>query len=202
MAPVRELRLSRGSIHPGGATPHIKDAFGPRTQNTSREWAGTPIPDTVSIPEFKSFDQSEDTVPEDTSGGIPTLEKNNDRDSLFFRDGKRRIDLIIVYEEDDIDLGVLSEIETIRMETRRQFNKNLEKEGLELELESKQASYDQKTYFLKVHVPWKVLTRYAEVMNMKMPIKSFKRLFRADSPPSSGRIMSKDDKKRPPVTNK
>ncbi|CAH1390645.1 unnamed protein product [Nezara viridula] len=173
MAPVRELRLSRGSIHPGGATPHIKDAFGPRTQNTSREWAGTPIPDTVSIPEFKSFDQSEDTVPEDTSGGIPTLEKNNDRDSLFFRDGKRRIDLIIVYEEDDIDLGVLSEIETIRMETRRQFNKNLEKEGLELELESKQASYDQKTYFLKVHVPWKVLTRYAEVMNMKMPIKRF-----------------------------
>lgn len=36
-----------------------------------------------------------------------------------------------------------------------------------------QASYDQKTYFLKIHAPWKVLTRYAEVMNMKMPIKVY-----------------------------
>lgn len=60
---------------------------------------------------------------------------------MFFRDGKRRIDLVIVYEEDDIDLGVLSEIETIRMETRRVFHKNLEKEGLELELEGKQVKY-------------------------------------------------------------
>jgi anoctamin-4 len=32
-------------------------------------------------------------------------------------------------------------------------------------------AFDQEKFFLKVHVPWKVLTRYAEVMNMKMPIK-------------------------------
>lgn len=25
--------------------------------------------------------------------------------------------------------------------------------------------------FMKIHAPWKVITRYAEVMNMKMPIK-------------------------------
>lgn len=46
----------------------------------------------------------------------------------------------MVYEEDDIELGVLTEVETIRMETRQQFLKNLEKEGLELELEKKQVS--------------------------------------------------------------
>lgn len=34
-----------------------------------------------------------------------------------------------------------------------------------------QMSYDQKTFFLKIHVPWKALTRYAEVMNLKMPTK-------------------------------
>jgi anoctamin-4 len=32
-------------------------------------------------------------------------------------------------------------------------------------------AFDQEKFFLKVHVPWKALTRYAEVMNMKMPIK-------------------------------
>jgi len=35
-------------------------------------------------------------------------------------------------------------------------------------------AFDQEKLFLKVHVPWKALTRYAEVMNMKMPIKVMK----------------------------
>ena len=46
----------------------------------------------------------------------------------------------MVFEEDDIDVGVLSEVETVRMESRKQFYKNLEKAGLELELEGKQVS--------------------------------------------------------------
>ncbi|CAB0010579.1 unnamed protein product [Nesidiocoris tenuis] len=94
-----------------------------------------------------------------------------DRDSLFFDDGKRRIDLVMVYEEEDIEVGPLPEVEHRRVETRKEFHLNLEKQGLELELQDRKESFDQKTYFLKVHVPWKVLTRYAEVMNIKMPIK-------------------------------
>ena len=35
-------------------------------------------------------------------------------------------------------------------------------------------AFDQEKFFVKVHVPWKALTRYAEVMNMKMPIKVMK----------------------------
>jgi anoctamin-4 len=35
-------------------------------------------------------------------------------------------------------------------------------------------AFDHEKFFLKVHVPWKALTRYAEVMNMKMPIKVIK----------------------------
>ncbi|XP_073997753.1 anoctamin-4-like isoform X3 [Rhodnius prolixus] len=196
MATNKERRVSRGSIHPGGATPHIKDAFGPRN-NSRTEWPGTPMPpDTISIPDYKSFDKSDDTIQEDTTGGLPMDEKNPDRDSLFFKDCKRRIDLVMVYEEDDIELGVLTEVETIRMETRQQFLKNLEKEGLELELEKKQNSFDQKTYFLKIHVPWKVLTRYAEVMNLKMPIKTFKRLLRKDLPSSGPLIRDNGDRPR------
>jgi hypothetical protein len=37
-------------------------------------------------------------------------------------------------------------------------------------------AFDQEKFFLKVHVPWKALARYAEVMNMKMPIKVIENL--------------------------
>ncbi len=34
-----------------------------------------------------------------------------------------------------------------------------------------QESQDGKTHFVKIHAPWEVLTRVAELMNLKMPIK-------------------------------
>lgn len=53
------------------------------------------------------------------------------------------------------------------------FQENLIKDGLELELEHKDRSYDGKTWFLKVHLPWKTQNRIAEVMGLKYPIKKF-----------------------------
>lgn len=47
------------------------------------------------------------------------------------------------------------------------------KEGLELELEHKDLSFDGKTWFLKIHLPWKTKTRYAALMGMKLPVKRF-----------------------------
>lgn len=47
------------------------------------------------------------------------------------------------------------------------------KEGLELELEHKDVSFDGKTFFLKIHLPWKTKTRYAALMGLKLPIKRF-----------------------------
>ncbi|XP_064423081.1 anoctamin-5-like [Latimeria chalumnae] len=62
--------------------------------------------------------------------------------------------------------------DTGRIEVRRrEFELNLEKAGLELETEHKKESEDGKTYFVKVHAPWEVLTTYAEVLNIKVPIK-------------------------------
>ena len=34
-----------------------------------------------------------------------------------------------------------------------------------------QQSQDGQTYFVKVHAPWEILTRYAEILKIKKPIK-------------------------------
>lgn len=87
------------------------------------------------------------------------------------RDGRRRIDMVLVYQEEYT--GVMTELEARRKEQRRVFQQNLLKEGLQLELEPKENSFDGKTYFLKLHIPWKIKVQYAEVMNLKLPTKRF-----------------------------
>uniref|UniRef100_A0A7M4EKY0 Anoctamin n=1 Tax=Crocodylus porosus TaxID=8502 RepID=A0A7M4EKY0_CROPO len=54
---------------------------------------------------------------------------------------------------------------------RREFERNLQKSGLELETEDKKESENGKTYYVKIHAPWEVLITYAEVLNIKVPIK-------------------------------
>ena len=38
-------------------------------------------------------------------------------------------------------------------------------------ISSFQRSADKKTNFVKVYAPWEILARYAEIFNLKMPIK-------------------------------
>ncbi|KAH8270378.1 hypothetical protein KR018_009200 [Drosophila ironensis] len=94
-----------------------------------------------------------------------------DPESLMFRDGRRKVDMVLAWEEED--LGVMTEAEARRRENRRCFMENLMKEGLEVELEDKSQSFNEKTFFLKIHLPWRLETRLAEVMNLKLPIKRF-----------------------------
>lgn len=89
----------------------------------------------------------------------------------MFRDGRRKIDMVLSYEEESE--GVMTELESKRREVRKVFLENLVKEGLELEVEDKSQAYDEKTYFVKIHMPWKTETRYSEVLNLKLPIKRF-----------------------------
>ncbi|XP_069923870.1 uncharacterized protein [Oryctolagus cuniculus] len=56
-------------------------------------------------------------------------------------------------------------------ERRKEFEQNLRKSGLELEIEDKRDSEDGRTYFVKIHAPWEVLVTYAEVLGIKMPIQ-------------------------------
>ncbi|XP_042205000.1 anoctamin-4-like isoform X3 [Homarus americanus] len=85
-------------------------------------------------------------------------------ETLFFRDNKRRIDYVLVYREED---------DPAKVEMRKAFEENLLEKGLELETEDKNQSQDGETYFVKIHAPWDLLVRYAEIMNLKKPIKKF-----------------------------
>ncbi|XP_020601882.1 anoctamin-4-like isoform X1 [Orbicella faveolata] len=96
------------------------------------------------------------------------VEKGKCCDTLFFKDGKRRIDYILAYE---IDTTKDREWQQKREEKRIAFEANLERENLELEAEGIETSSNGKTAFIKIHAPWRVLTRGAEEMLMKMPIK-------------------------------
>lgn len=98
-------------------------------------------------------------------------ELKDNPESLFFRDGRRKIDMVLCYEE-EFD-GVMTEYNARQREQRKVFQENLIKEGLDIEIEDKSQSFDEKTYFVKIHLPWRVESRYAEVMNLKLPIKRF-----------------------------
>ncbi|XP_023310794.1 anoctamin-4-like [Anoplophora glabripennis] len=143
----------------------LKDAFGPQLDDDSQvTLPGTPLPSLVQ-------DNPEEFT--EISAPISPAEKEEvlDPESLYFRDGRRKIDMVLVYEEEE--LGVMTEAEAKRRDRRKVFQENLVKEGLELELEHKDLSFDGKTWFLKIHLPWKTKTRYAAVMGMKLPIKRF-----------------------------
>lgn len=48
--------------------------------------------------------------------------------------------MVLVYEEEDMSLGVLTEQDTLRQQWRQQFHDNMLEEGLEIELEDKQVT--------------------------------------------------------------
>ncbi|MGH0162206.1 UNVERIFIED_CONTAM: hypothetical protein FKN15_066066 [Acipenser sinensis] len=59
----------------------------------------------------------------------------------------------------------------LTIERRQEFEMNLQAAGLQLETEDKNESDDGKTYFLKIHSSWDVLTAYAEILKIKVPFK-------------------------------
>ncbi|KAE8607112.1 hypothetical protein XENTR_v10011019 [Xenopus tropicalis] len=75
---------------------------------------------------------------------------------LFFKDGMKRIDYILVYKKSSAQL-----------EKRSTFEKNLRAEGLMLEREHAITNND--IMFVKIHCPWDTLCKYAERMNIRMP---------------------------------
>ncbi|KAK3097463.1 hypothetical protein FSP39_009845, partial [Pinctada imbricata] len=88
----------------------------------------------------------------------------NERATLFFRDGTRKIDYVLAYEQGT------GKNEEVKAKRRKVFEDNLRSEGLKLEYEGKETSKNQRTCFVKIHVPWRTLTKYAELTNMKMPL--------------------------------
>ncbi|TSM52274.1 Anoctamin-5 [Bagarius yarrelli] len=108
--------------------------------------------------------EQEHTEPVQHLSSLAGVDKQHQsKDSVYFRDGVRRIDFVLSYvDEKDVEK---------KQERRKQYEANLQKAGLELELEDKSESEDGKTYFLKIHVPWEVLATYADVLKIKVPFK-------------------------------
>ncbi|CAL8278976.1 unnamed protein product, partial [Gadus morhua 'NCC'] len=93
------------------------------------------------------------------TGSEPNLESVRSRSSgLCFSDGKCRIDYILVYKKS-----------SNQSEKREVFERNMRAEGLHMEKESSVTNSD--VIFLKLHAPWDVLCRYAELMNIRMPFR-------------------------------
>ncbi|XP_060051624.1 anoctamin-4 isoform X5 [Erinaceus europaeus] len=91
------------------------------------------------------------------AGGETVPEKNRSN-GLYFRDGKCRIDYILVYRKANP-----------QTEKREVFERNIRAEGLQMEKESSVINSD--IIFVKLHAPWEVLGRYAEQMNVRMPFR-------------------------------
>ncbi|XP_020292978.1 anoctamin-1 isoform X1 [Pseudomyrmex gracilis] len=85
--------------------------------------------------------------------------------SLFFHDEIRSVDFVLVWDE------YCGEAQTYRsVEHRRIFEKNLMKEGVELEYEQAESNG---LHFIKVHAPKEVLRRYAEILKLRLPMREF-----------------------------
>ncbi|TKS91086.1 Anoctamin-4 Transmembrane protein 16D [Collichthys lucidus] len=82
---------------------------------------------------------------------------------LCLSDGKSRIDYILVYRKS-----------SSQSEKREIFERNIRAEGLQMEKEASVTNSD--VIFLKLHAPWDVLCRYAELMNIRMPFRMEKRI--------------------------
>ncbi|XP_416045.3 anoctamin-6 isoform X1 [Gallus gallus] len=114
---------------------------------------------------------------------------DNKPDSLFFNDGQRRIDFVLVYE-DETKMSHKRSNHKKQKRKRQVYESNLINNGLQLE--ATRSVLDEKTVFVKVHAPWEVLCTYAEVMHIKLPLQPndlktresafnwFTRLFRVD----------------------
>ncbi|CAB1346072.1 unnamed protein product [Coregonus sp. 'balchen'] len=111
-----------------------------------------------------------ETIPEGASvTKVEKVEFNGKSDSLFFNDGVRRIDFVLVYEDEDMKEIDKNRTFQKRKQRREYFEASLMKMGMELE--AARSVVDEKLLFVKVHMPWDVLCTYAEVLHIKLPIQ-------------------------------
>ncbi|KAM6094179.1 anoctamin-6 isoform 2-T2 [Chlamydotis macqueenii] len=131
------------------------------------------------------------TVPDQQNLHTPEwADFDNEPDTLFFSDGQRRIDFVLVYEDESKKITHKRSDRKKQKRKRQVYESNLINNGLQLE--ATRSVLDEKLIFVKVHAPWEVLCTYAEVMHIKLPLQPndlktrdsafnwFSRLFRVD----------------------
>uniref|UniRef100_A0A8D2NN24 Anoctamin n=1 Tax=Zosterops lateralis melanops TaxID=1220523 RepID=A0A8D2NN24_ZOSLA len=131
------------------------------------------------------------TVPDQQNLHTPEWVDFDDKtDTLFFKDGQRRIDFVLVYEDESKKMTHKRSDRKKQKRKRQVYESNLINNGLHLE--ATRSVLDEKLIFVKVHAPWEVLCTYAEVMHIKLPLQHndlktrdsafnwFSRFFRVD----------------------
>uniref|UniRef100_A0A8B9IRS7 Anoctamin n=1 Tax=Amazona collaria TaxID=241587 RepID=A0A8B9IRS7_9PSIT len=104
---------------------------------------------------------------------------------MHFRDSKRKVDYVLAYHYrkrlaqhppgvgplgmEVIELGPLDAVEEEKRLQREEYERNLVEAGLEIEKDPENKS--QGLSFVRIHAPWQVLTREAELLKIKMPTK-------------------------------
>ncbi|CAL1535293.1 unnamed protein product, partial [Lymnaea stagnalis] len=97
-----------------------------------------------------------------------SADKANDKPkvrNLFLSDGNRRIDFVLAWTTE-----INKKTETAK-QARKLFEENLVKEGLQLEYDTRGTG----VHFVKVHAPFDVLKRYADILKLRMPMKEVKK---------------------------
>ncbi|GAB0099220.1 Anoctamin [Sergentomyia squamirostris] len=149
-----EERRIRHKLLPGTETVEVCDRIS--------------IDDDVVTPE-KASNMTKDTTSTDDCDGPqaprnPFDNKKAANESLYFADGKRSVDFVLVWKRSDHDLTALDEQ---RSKKRAIFEENLENEGLDLEMET----VEDELFFTKIHAPVEVLRRYSEILKLRMPMR-------------------------------
>uniref|UniRef100_A0A8C5J304 Anoctamin n=1 Tax=Junco hyemalis TaxID=40217 RepID=A0A8C5J304_JUNHY len=116
---------------------------------------------------------------------------------LYFRDSKRKVDYVLAYHYrkrlarhvpgaaspeprrgfewpglpglEVVELSPLDTLEEERRLQREEYERNLLEAGLEIEKDPENKS--QGVSFVRIHAPWQVLSREAELLKIKMPTK-------------------------------
>ncbi|XP_067855516.1 anoctamin-6 isoform X2 [Heptranchias perlo] len=126
------------------------------------------------------------------------VEFDGNEDSAFFADGQRRIDFVLAYEEEQRKPSDQKRMRSIlnRKRKRALFQENLTKVGLQIE--GTRSILDFRTIFLKLHAPWEVLCRYAELLHIKLPLHSNDIKQKSSTFNCITKIFSVDEDKIPP----
>ncbi|XP_071805563.1 anoctamin-7-like isoform X2 [Asterias amurensis] len=114
----------------------------------------------------------------------------NDDPGTYFNDGRRKIDFVIVYEEEklsekqqqkkdreerervekNLPPGPEEDEDAQHREWRKKYISNLLRAGLEIEEDVAEGDTKIITYY-KLHAPWTVLAFYAEELNFRAPLQ-------------------------------
>ncbi|CAM9717248.1 unnamed protein product [Lampetra fluviatilis] len=130
--------------------------------------------DIVSEEQGEREPEQKEVAPVELPQGLPSPQSPLPRgpilplqkDTVYFRDGIRRIDFILAYDDENNSQGGIE-----NQEKRSKYQASLMKMGLELEIEPKEESVSGRTTYVKVHAPWTSLTTYAEILHIQVPLK-------------------------------